>query len=55
MDLEYWIDKNLTGTQDVEKAKPELWGTCGSLAVTGTTSRERNGGAAPDLSSTLVS
>lgn len=48
------LTKNLTVTQDVEKAKPELWGTWGRLAVTGTTSMERAGGAAADLSPTLV-
>lgn len=45
---------NLTMTQDVEKAKPELWGRCGREAVPGTTSMERNGGAAPYFSPTLV-
>lgn len=47
MDLEYQTDKNLTVTQDVEKAKPELWGMCGRLPATGTTRMERDGGAAP--------
>lgn len=54
MDLEYQTDKNLTMTWDVVKAKTELWGTCVRLGVPGTTSMERNGGAAPDLSPSLV-